>query len=131
MTNTNAQHFVVAIHYESGDSDVFDPEGIGDLVYDNFCDSDNIHRIDKVVTHEEPIERPTSDQLDDLLNTYRPTISESASLPVHQLAVTSLLIETLAYANGETTIQELHQAIERAKHLATPIAERLAHREVR
>ena len=113
----NTQHFIVSIHYDGDEPDTFDAEQVSDVVYDSFCESDNIHRIDRIETHEEPVERPTYDELDKLVDTYPPAMNVTGP----DLAIASVVNETLAYALGRIPVDELHEAIARAQRIAVPV----------
>jgi len=119
MSNTLAQHFTITINYQGTNPDTFDAETVGDCVFDNLAESDLIDRLDTVVTIEEHTARPTQTDLTNVRPSYTPDLSEQIA-PL-DLAIISAVTETLDYATGSTTIEDLYEGIARARKIAVPV----------
>lgn len=63
-----------------------------------------------------PDTRPSIGTLEELRNAYTPTDLLSGV----DLAVVSLVTETLDFARGHIPVEELHEAVRRARFLAVP-----------
>ena len=74
------------------------------------------HRTTSNDMNTPPDTRPTITTLTDLRYAYTPTEQLSGV----DLAIISLVTETLDYARGHIPIEDLHQAVRRARYLAVP-----------